>query len=65
MKGSRDFWRGNRLEPVEAKEESDHNHIFKYTKDGVECRTCRIGWIGKEFEVRDGLLYVNNKQIEV
>lgn len=65
MKGTRDFWAGNRLERVELKETNPHDHIFQYTENGVECKVCRIGWIGKEFEIKDGELYFNNKRIKM
>lgn len=65
MKGSRDFWKGNTLERIEQKEQNQCEHFFRYTDSGVECEKCHIGWIGKEFEVRDGKAYFNNKSIDM
>jgi hypothetical protein len=63
MKGSQDFWKGNTLEKIDLKEAQKCEHVFRYTNDGIECKKCRIGWVGKEIEVRDGKLFFKNELI--
>ena len=63
--GARDFWKGNHVEQIILKESKECDHRFQYTVDGVECKKCRIGWVGKELGVRDEALYVNNELVSL
>ncbi|HAR39176.1 MAG TPA: hypothetical protein DCS09_11720 [Porphyromonadaceae bacterium] len=63
--GARDFWKHNHTEHITLKEPKKCEHYFTSTTDGVACKKCRMGWVGKELEVRDGNLYIQNKRIEI
>ena len=61
--GSRDFWGDNKLERITMDEPKKCDHDFIMNTDGVMCKKCHIGWVGKELESRDGKLYIHNQLI--
>ena len=62
--GARDFWGDNKIEKISLSDPKKCEHFFIGTTDGVQCKKCRAGWVGKEMEARDGKLYVQNKMID-
>jgi len=60
---AKDFWKDNKLERISLDEPKKCEHNFIATTDGVKCKKCTIGWIGKELEARDGKLYFHNQPI--
>ena len=61
---ARDFWGDNKLEQITLDKPKKCEHHFFPTTDGIQCKKCRIGWIGKELKARDGRLYFNNKLLD-
>lgn len=64
QKGSRDFWRGNYTEQLTSEKNSPCEHLFIKTSTGVDCKKCHIGWIGREFTVKKGKLYIENQEVK-
>ena len=60
---ARDFWGDNKIEQITLNEPRKCEHYFSTTTDGVTCKKCHAGWVGKTLEVRDGQLYVQNQLI--
>ncbi len=59
--GARDFWGGNKIERISLDNPKKCEHYFTNTTDGIQCKKCKAGWIGKELQVRDGKLYIHNQ----
>lgn len=62
-KTPKSFWEGNEIHHTVVEKPKKCEHYFEYTQDGVVCVKCHAGLIGKGLEIRDGVLYFNNKKI--
>lgn len=62
--GARDFWGDNKRERINLDDPKKCDHYFSPTTDGVTCKKCHLGWIGKELEIKDGKLHIHNQLVK-
>lgn len=53
------WWKHQKTERITLNKQEPCSHDFFYTNEGVECRICHTGLLGKGLEIRNGKLYIN------
>lgn len=57
-----DLWMG-KVERSEEKDPSKCDHYFEETQEGVKCKKCHMGLIGKELKVKEGHVYFGDQKL--
>ncbi len=57
-----DVWQG-KTERIEEKDPIKCEHYFVETAEGVQCRKCHMGLLGKTLTVKEGHVYFRNQML--
>ncbi len=62
-KTTRQVWEEAEINHYTIEEHPKCIHYFLYTEDGVTCKKCHMGLIGKELTIRDGRLFWKDQEL--
>jgi hypothetical protein len=57
-----DIWQG-RLDHTELGEPTKCEHFFEETAEGVQCKKCFMGLVGKTLKIKDGHVYFQDQRL--